>query len=145
MDPMVRRKAFSEQVDMEPFAKKFGLSLLDIKDGYSKVKMRFTPDMENLFGKAHGGAIFALVDEAFEIASNSHGTIAVALTMSITYLSSPSTGSTLVAEAKEISKDVETAVYDIRVLDDQNRSIASGKGVVYRTGKQHSFIEGAMK
>ena len=65
--------------------------------------MHFTPDMENLSGKAHGGAIFALVDEAFEIAPNSHGRVAATLTMNITYLSSPPLGSRLVAKAKEIS------------------------------------------
>jgi len=144
MDPMVR-EAFFKQLEMEPFAKKVALSLLDINDGYSMVKMTFTPDMENLSGEAHGGAIFTLVDEAFEIASNSDGNIAVALTMSITYLSSPSPGSTLVAEAKEISKDVETAVYEIKVFDDQNRSIACSQGVVYRTMKPHPFIKRTMK
>lgn len=144
MDPMVR-EAFFKQLEMKPFAKKFAFKLLDIKDGYSMVKMSFTPDMENLSGKAHGGAIFALADQAFEIASNSDGNIAVALTMSITYLSSPSPGSTLVAEAKEISQDVETAVYEIKVFDDQNRSIASCQGVVYRTMKPHSFVKRTMK
>lgn len=144
MDPMVREALF-KQVEMEPYAKKFAFKLLDIKDGYSMVKMSFTPDMENLSGKAHGGAIFALADEAFEIASNSDGNIAVALTMSITYLSSPSPGRTLVAEAKEISQDVETAVYEIKVFDDQNQSIACCQGVVYRTMKPHSFIKRTMK
>jgi acyl-CoA thioesterase len=144
MDPMVR-EAFFKQVKMEPFTKKFALSLLDIKDGYSLVKMSFTPDMENLFGKAHGGAIFALIDEAFEIASNSDGNIAVALSMSLTYLSSPSPGSTLVAEAKEISQDVETAVYEIKVTDDKDRSIAICQAIAYRTRKPHSFIKRTMK
>lgn len=144
MDPMVR-EAFFKQLKMEPFAKKFGFSLLDIKDGYSMVKMSFTPDMENLSGKAHGGAIFALVDEAFQIASNSYGNIAVALTVSLTYLSPPSPGSTLVAEAKEISQDVETAVYEIKVTDDKDRSIAICQAIAYRTMKPHSFIKRTMK
>ncbi|MGA2026909.1 MAG: hypothetical protein ABSH17_07560, partial [Syntrophobacteraceae bacterium] len=29
-------------------------NVLKIVDGYSKVEMKFHPDMENLFGKAHG-------------------------------------------------------------------------------------------
>jgi acyl-CoA thioesterase len=135
------REAFFKQVEMEPFAKKFGLRLLDINDGYSMVEMHFTPDMENLSGKAHGGAIFALVDEAFEIASNSHGRVAVALTMNITYLSSPPLGSRLVAKAKEISQADETAVYEIKVFDDKRRPIASCHGLVYRTGKPLSFLK----
>ncbi len=140
MDDQVR-EAFFKQVEMEPFAKKFGLRLLDINDGYSMVEMQFTPDMENLSGKAHGGAIFALVDEAFEVASNSYGKIAIALTMNITYVSAPSPGKGLVAEAKEISQTVDTAAYEIRVFDDQRRPIASCKGLVYRTPKLLSFLE----
>ena len=87
-------------MEREPFAQKFGLKLLDLNEGYSKVGMTFTPDMENLFGLVHGGALFALIDEAFETASNSHGTVAVALNMNITYVSSPPPGSRLIAEAR---------------------------------------------
>ena len=86
------KEAFFKQVKKEPFAKKFGLKLVDMDDGYSRVEMTFTPDMENIFGMAHGGALFALIDEAFETASNSHGTLAVALNMNITYLSPPPRG-----------------------------------------------------
>jgi len=85
MDSKIKAAIF-KQVAREPFAKKFDLKLVDLDNGYSKVSMVFTPDMENMFGKAHGGALFALIDEAFETASNSHGTMAVALNMNIGYL-----------------------------------------------------------
>src|SRR5512136_3134691 len=98
------RKAMFRQVEKEPFAKKFGLKLVGLDDGYSKVEMNFTRDMENIFGMAHGGALFALMDEAFETASNSHGTMAVALNMNVTYISTPSSGVRLVAEAKEFNR-----------------------------------------
>lgn len=138
------REAFFKQVEREPFARKFGFKLLDIKDGYSMVEMDITPDTENLLGKAHGGAIFALADEAFEIASNSYGKVAPGLTMNITYVSSISSLSRrrkLVAEAKEISQTADTAVYEIKVFDDQRRLIASCQGLVYRTGKPLSFLK----
>lgn len=140
MDDQVR-EAFFKQVEKEPFAKKFGFRLLDIKHGFSMVEMDMTPDMENLWGNAHGGAIYALADEAFEIASNSYGEVAPGLTMSITYVSSPSLGSRLVAEAKEISQTAETAVYEIKVFDDQCQPIAYCQGLVYRTGKRLSFLK----
>ena len=73
------REAIFRQVQKEPFARKFALRLMELDSGYSRVEMDLSPDMENLFGMTHGGALFALMDEAFETASNSHGTIAVAL------------------------------------------------------------------
>ncbi|MCJ7495097.1 MAG: PaaI family thioesterase, partial [Deltaproteobacteria bacterium] len=82
MDGRVKEAIF-RQVEREPFAQKFGLKLTALDEGYSRVEMTFTPDMENIFGLAHGGALFALIDEAFETASNSHGTMAVALNMNI--------------------------------------------------------------
>src|SRR5512136_377827 len=139
MDKKVK-EAFFRQVEKEPFIKKFGMKLVDIDEGYSRVEMRFTPDMENIMGMAHGGALFALIDEAFETASNSHGTIAVALNMNITYLSSPAAESLLTAEAQEVNKTHRTATYDIKVKDEGGNLIASCQALVYRRGKPLPFL-----
>lgn len=140
MDEKIRQ-AIIRQVAKEPFTKKFDLKLLDVQEGYAKVGMVFTEDMENIFGMAHGGALFALIDESFEIASNSHGTMAVALNMNINYISSPSKGSFLTAEAKEFNKTKKTASYDIRVTDGQNNLIAACQALVYRMNKPLPFLE----
>jgi len=141
MDASVREAIF-RQVEQEPFARKFGLKLVDLDAGYSRVEMNFTSDMENIFAMAHGGALFALIDEAFETASNSHGTMAVALNMNVTYISSPAPGARLVAEAKELNRTNRTAVYDIKVSDTAKDSlIASCQALVYRVGKPLPFLE----
>jgi acyl-CoA thioesterase len=140
MDAKVKTAIF-RQVEREPFAKKFGLELVDLDAGYSKVEMTFTRDMENIFGMAHGGALFALIDEAFETASNSHGTVAVALNMNITYMASPPSGTKLTAEAREFNRTNKTAVYDIKVIDGQGALIASCQALVYRKGSPLPFIE----
>jgi len=135
------KEAIFRQVEREPFAQKFGLKLTALDEGYSRVEMTFTPDMENIFGLAHGGALFALIDEAFETASNSHGTMAVALNMNITYVSSPAPGSKLTAEAKEFSRTAKTANYDIKVFDEQGQLITSCQALVYRKGTPLPFLE----
>jgi len=140
MDSKIKEAIF-RQVEHEPFAKKFDLKLIELDEGYSKVSMVFTPDMENMFGKAHGGALFALIDEAFETAGNSHGTLAVALNMSISYLASPSTGATLTAEANEINRTNKTAVYDIKVIEGESRLLASCQALVYRLDKPLPFLD----
>jgi acyl-CoA thioesterase len=140
MDSKMKAAIF-KQVAREPFAKKFDLKLVDLDTGYSKVSMVFTPDMENMFGKAHGGALFALIDEAFETASNSHGTMAVALNMNIGYLASPSTGATLTAEAKEVNRTNRTALYDIKVVEGDSRLVASCQALVYRLDKALPFLD----
>jgi acyl-CoA thioesterase len=140
MDEKIRQAIF-RQVAREPFAQKFGLKLLALEEGYSLVEMRLTQDMENMFGIAHGGALFALIDEAFETASNSHGTVAVALSMTVNYIAPPAAGSKLTAEAKEFSRTRKTANYDIRVQDDRGQLIAACHALVYRKGIALPFLE----
>jgi acyl-CoA thioesterase len=140
MDDKIRQ-ALIRQFAKEPFAQKFALELIDLQEGYAKVGMTFTEDMENIFGMAHGGALFALIDESFELASNSHGTMAVALNVNINYISSPAKGSKLTAEAKEFNKTNKTATYDIRVTDDQDYLIAVCQALVYRKDKPLPFLD----
>jgi len=140
MDEKVKEAIF-RKTENEPFAKKFGIKLLELDEGYSKVEMKFTPDKENFLGMAHGGALFALIDEAFETASNSHGTVAVALNMNITFIAPPPPMSRLTAEAREFSRTQRTAVYDIKLVDDQNNLIASCEALVYRKGTVLPFLK----
>jgi acyl-CoA thioesterase len=140
MDETIK-EAILKKLEAEPFGKKFGLKLIDLQEGYAKVEMAFTSDMENMFGMAHGGAIFALVDAAFEVASNSHGTMAVALNMNINYLASPAKGAVLTAQAQEINRTKKTAAYDIRVIDERNKLLATCQALVYRLEKPLPFLQ----
>jgi acyl-CoA thioesterase len=139
MEEHIRRAIF-QKVEEEPFARKLNLQLVELDDGYSVVEMTFTKDVENIFGMAHGGAIFGLIDEAFETAGNSHGTVAVALNMNITYTASPSPGTRLRAVAKEQSLTRRTATYEIRVKDENQTLIASCQALVYRKKDKLPFL-----
>jgi len=140
MDEKIREAIF-KKVENEPFAQRFGIKLLELDEGYSMVEMKFTQEMENFLGLAHGGALFALIDEAFETASNSHGTVAVALNMNITYLSPPLSEYRLIAEAREFSRTQRTAAYDIKLFDDRNNLIASCEALFYRKGNPLPFLK----
>jgi len=137
------RQAFFDSVEKEPFARKFGMHLVRIEEGYSEVRMTVTPDMGNMLGVTHGGAVFALMDEAFQTASNSHGTLAMALNMSVTYVASPAQGATLTAQAREFSRTHRTANYDIKVRDEDGRLMASCQALVYRKGTPLPFLAAA--
>jgi acyl-CoA thioesterase len=134
------RDAIFDQVGKEPFAQKFALTLAALDDGYSRVEMTYTADMNNIFGLAHGGAIFALIDEAFQTACNSHGTLAVALNLNITYVAPPALGSRLTAEAREYSRTRKTASYEIKVTDDQGSLLAVCQALAYRKGTPFPFM-----
>ena len=133
-------KAIRARVEKEPFAEKLGMKLIEVNKGYSVVEMKLTQEMENIFGMTHGGAIFSLIDEAFETASNSHGTVAFALNMNVTYISAPRTGDTLKAEATEISKTSRTGNCSIKVTDSSGNLIAVCQALVYRKKEKLPFL-----
>ena len=108
--------------------------------GYALVEMDVADDMANIHNITHGGAIFSLIDEAFELSSNSHGTIAVALNMSITFHRPPTRGAKVRAESKEIHLSRKTATYDIKVTEGGERLIASCQAMVYRKKEKLPFL-----
>jgi len=140
MDQAVKEAIF-RAVRKEPFAQALKMELAALNEGYSAVEMAYDPAaMDNIYGRAHGGAIFALIDEAFETASQTHGTIAVALNVNVTYVTSPEAGTRLRAEAREVSKTNKTAAYDIKVTDHEGQIIATCQALAFRTGKPISFL-----
>lgn len=134
-------ETLAERVTQEPYAQLLGLKLKEVSEGYALVEMTFREEMRNILGNTHGGAIFSLIDEAFEIASNSHGTVAVALNMNVTYVAPPSPGGVLQAEAKEISLTTRTATYLINVTEGDNRLIATCQALVYRKKDVLPFLD----
>jgi acyl-CoA thioesterase len=136
-------EAIRQRVKNEPFAEKMNMKLVALGEGHSVVTMKFTTDMENIFGMAHGGAVFSLIDEAFETASNSHGTVAVALNMNITYHAPAALGDILTAEAREIHRAGRTATYAITVKDQADKLLATCQALVYRKKEPLPFLDKA--
>jgi acyl-CoA thioesterase len=135
------RQTMVGKVREEPFAQKLNLQLKNLDDGYAVVEMVLTKDLENIFATAHGGAIFGLIDEAFQTAGNSHGTMAVALNMSVTYMAAPEPGARLRAVARELHATPRTATYDIKVTDDAERLVAVCQALAYRRKNRLPFLE----
>ncbi|MCR3884858.1 hotdog fold thioesterase [Methanotrichaceae archaeon M04Ac] len=133
-------KAIQKRVEEEAYAKKMGLELVEVEEGRALVEMEFTEDMENIFGMAHGGAIFSLIDEAFEVAANSHGTVSVALSMTVNYVSSPKKGDSLLAEAREVNRSNRIGTYEIHVRREEGDLIAVCQALVYRKREPLPFL-----
>ena len=54
------------------FSQWLGIELLEVREGYSKIKMIVRKEMVNGLGITHGGIAFSLADSAFAFACNSN-------------------------------------------------------------------------
>lgn len=121
-------KAFFKQ---DKFAEHVGIELLAVSKGSARAALDIKPHHLNAVGIVHGAAIFSLADLVFAMASNSHGTVAVAVNVNISFLKATSSGR-LFAEATEVSRNAKLASYTIRITDEQEQLIALFQGMVYR-------------
>jgi acyl-CoA thioesterase len=123
---MMKDDLFSQWLEIE---------VLEVKEGYSKIKMTIRKEMVNGFGIVHGGIAFSLADSAFAFACNNRNNLSVALDTSINFIKPVHVGDQLIAEAREIHNGKSTGLYHISVVNQANHLVAFFKGTCFRTGK----------
>lgn len=126
---MDKTKQFFSREDL--FARHSGIELCDVGQGWAKASMKIQPFHFNAAKTVHGGAIFTLADFAFAVASNSHGTLALGINTSVSFVKMATAG-TLYAEAREQARNPKLASYSVMVTDDVNDVVAIFQGMVYR-------------
>jgi acyl-CoA thioesterase len=117
------------------FSQWLGISVIAVKEGYSKIEMTIRLEMVNGFGIIHGGVTFSLADSAFAFACNNRNNLSVALDTSINFIKPVHVGDVLTAEAKELHNGKSTGLYQITVSNQNEQVVAVFKGTCYRTGK----------
>ena len=133
---LLAQKVVAHMMEHDQFSQWLGITLLDIREGYSKIQMTVREEMLNGFGIVHGGIAFSLADSAFAFACNNRNNLSVALDTSINFTKAVQVGDTLVAEAKEIHNGKSTGLYHITITNQQQEVVALFKGTCFRMGKK---------
>lgn len=126
VDKMMRDDLFSQWL---------GIEVLEVREGYSKIKMTVRKEMINGFGIVHGGIAFSLGDSCFAFACNNRNNLSVALDTAINFTKPVHPGDELIAEAKEIHNGKSTGLYHISITNQRDHVVAFFKGTCFRTGK----------
>jgi acyl-CoA thioesterase len=124
-------QTLKEFFEGDQFAKRNDIELISVAPGRATARMIVRPHHWNGLGSVQGGAVFTLADFAFAAASNSYGTAAVAINVSITFMKGIKEGA-LFAEATELSKNHRLGSYQVQVKDAQGELVAIFQGLAYR-------------
>jgi acyl-CoA thioesterase len=117
------------------FSQWLGIEILEVREGYSRIRMTLRPEMVNGFGVVHGGIAFSLADSAFAFACNNRNNLSMALDTSINFTKPTLPGDVLTAEARELHNGRNTGLYLITVTNQDGDQVAVFKGTCFRTGK----------
>ncbi len=131
----IPQQVLAKMLENDAFSRWLGLVVDEITEGGCRLHYTVKPDMLNGFGIVHGGVVFAAADSAFAFACNSHGRLALALNVSITFTKAAREGELLTVEAKEVYLGNKTSVYNIITTNEKGEIVAIFKGTAYRTSK----------
>ena len=131
----IHEDVVNHMMENDNFSQWLGIEVLDVKEGYSKIKMTIRKEMVNGFGIVHGGIPFSLADSAFAFACNNRNNLSVALDTSINFIKPVHVGDILTAEAKELHNGRSTGLYHISITNQNNHEVAVFKGLCFRTNK----------
>ncbi len=129
------KKVVSHMMENDLFSQWLGIEVLEINEGYSKIKMTVRKEMINGFGIVHGGIAFSLADSAFAFACNNRNVLSVALDTAINFIKPVQVDDILTAETKEIHNGKSTGLYHITITNQKEHVVAVFKGTCYRTDK----------
>ena len=130
------KKVVDKMISGDAFSQWLGIEVLEITEGFCKLKMTVRDEMTNGFNIAHGGIAYSLADSCLAFAANADGIQAVSIETSISHTKKVVSGDTLIATSKEMNKSIKTALYYITITNQDNLEVAHFKGTVYRTGKE---------
>lgn len=133
----------THMMEQDLFSQWLGIEVLDVKEGYSKIKMTVRGEMINGFGIVHGGIAFSVADSAFAFACNNRNILSVALDTSINFTKPVHVGDVLTAEAKELHNGKSTGLYHITITNQHDHTVALFKGTCFRTNKK--LVDGGVK
>ena len=129
------RQILHKMLEKDAFSKWLGLEIDEITEGVCHLHFTPRPEMCNGFETIHGGILFSAADSAFAFACNSHGRLAVALDVSITFTKAANVGERLDIQAKELYLGNKTSVYEVKIQNKAGDLVALFKGTAYRTSK----------
>lgn len=121
------------------FAVKAGVELLEVREGYAKAQLKITKEHLNAGGRTQGGALFTLADLALAACSNSYGKLSFSLSADITFLRSSGEGDTLTAVAIKKYIGRTTGYFEVDILNQEEKLIASFRSSVFRMDQQVPF------
>jgi acyl-CoA thioesterase len=111
--------------NQSPFALLLGMEITGAQPGWARVVMD-PGGKGNPNRTIHGGAIFALADQAFGIAANMEDPPEIAVSASIMFLA-PATGR-LEAVAERVGEDDRHSLYRVKVFEG-DRLVATFEGI----------------
>lgn len=121
-----------KHIALSPFGRHLGVEVLEVEDGFARIRLPYRPELTNPAGKLHGGAIATAADTSMAVAVGSvlgelggpgrHSTVK----LEIKYKASVTNGE-IIAEAKVMRRKPRVFLGEAVVKDSKGQVVAIAK------------------
>ena len=124
-----------EGLRKDRFREFLGAEIVEVSEGYARVKGTVSKEYLNFHGTAHGSYIMALADFAFALAANSDNIRRAAVSIRMDFYKPAYEGDELIAEAK-IIHGRKIVFCELKVMRGDD-IIAKGEAIAYGKDRIH--------
>jgi len=110
----------------QSFTDEIGIEFTKLENGCAEGRIIIEKRHSNLRGSVHGGCIFSLMDSVSGLAAFSRGNYVATSSSNILYLNAAIDTACIRAHAKPIKIGKTLQIFDVEVLDDNDKLIAKG-------------------
>ncbi|AGK60843.1 hypothetical protein Asulf_00834 [Archaeoglobus sulfaticallidus PM70-1] len=122
-----------DELSKDKFREFLGVEILEISEGYAKVRGVVKEGYLNFHGTAHGSYLMSLADFAFAIAANSDNIRRAAISIKIDFYKPAYEGDELTAEARVVHGGKRIVFCELKVMRG-NDIVAKGEAIAYGKG-----------
>jgi len=133
---MTPKQVADYMLGQDYFSQWMNIKMIEVKENYCLIEMPIKKEMINGLKTVHGGVTFAFADSALAFSSNNSGDAAVALNCVINFTKAGNEGDIFKAESILVNNTRKTAIYDIKITNQNEELIAKFVGTVYKIGKK---------
>lgn len=133
---MTPRDVADYMLGQDYFSQWMNIKLIEVKENYCLIEMPIKKEMINGLKTVHGGVTFAFADSALAFSSNNSGDAAVALNCVINFTKAGKEDDIFRAESILVNNTRKTAIYDIKITNQNEKLVAKFVGTVYKIGKK---------
>ncbi len=131
-EELARYEAIMRQrLNESPFYQLIGMEILELRSGYSRFRLGLHPELRNVSGVVHGGAIASIADAAMGVALatllDPLAQRPITVEMKINY-TAPAREGELVAEGRVVQKGSTVTVTGAEVRDGEGGLVALATG-----------------
>lgn len=133
---MSPKETVDYMLNQDYFSQWMGIKVIEVKENYCLIEMPIKKEMLNGLKTVHGGVTFSFADSALAFSSNNTGNAAVALNCVISFTKAGKKGDVFRAESILVNDTRKTAIYDIKITNQNEELVAKFVGTVYKIGKK---------